>query len=1051
MSESKYIEKHLDLPKGMDYEFLKEEGLRKIQQLAGDNWTDFNVHDPGVTILEQLAYALSELGYRTELDFKDLYASQQRKTGNNTFYTAAKILPTNPVTTVDIRKQLLDEIPGIQNVWIYPLNSFTRRKNIQGLYLVFVEMSSYTSQTPEQVKEMIRQRLNHSHNIGETFEDVIILKQKEIFVEMNIELEKDAYPEKVHAQVIFQLKQLISNPIRYYSLNEMMDMGFSVDQVFDGPPLRNGFILDADMKEKSSIFFNSQLVNHLREIEGIKTIRSLNLLEEHISPSGAIEYRNYFDDLSNKERGEIAMIPWDSIGVLSKKMQRDANNSRFFRYTSDGIQINLYQKEVDRILKELDASVRKKNSQNLNQKNDFDRPLGKQLKVNNYKSIQNEFPTIYGLRENAISENTPAQRQAEIYQLKGFLLFFEQIISNYLAQLSRFNELYTLDKDISASYFTQVPWDIPRVYELIRKTEETTTVEEHKKLVERSVQKLMSNIDRFYERRSRFLAHLLVRFGDDSHLLNFSRFNYYHSREEHQRNQINQQIDILKNYPELSKDKARSFNHTLPFWKEDREPIHQQRKEQDLLELPINLSVLEQRIRIMLGLPLEPSKIGEFLLPKVHFKGKSHKITLSELLKSEMKTKFVDMIGEPMGLWTHENELSSSKNESLFKNIKIDEDIFRRGMYLENLKVIKVGDNAFQLLFRRKQKSVPDKIREFMDALYDPETKEKTKREAKFKYILDDNALTNSLLSVFYTLNNGSGEDTKYFILRSEDGKEYCLQADRNERNIFPITPTSVFEAIATFETEDEAFECGFSLRNTVRDWNFQCESLYVVDHILLRPQFEELKVNILLNDPNSNWSFRLLRGFPMKDIENGIRGAIKLLRSGRPEFAKKNDLYFVHWKNGIETIGRSTEKYADLVEAERAAEEMLHFFKEFSDLDIHDPNRIKFKREYEEEEKMDHPMFNYSFTITVVLPNWTARFNDSEFQYYLESMIRKHTAAHVGVHFKWVDLHTFAQFEVMYDLWLKENAKEELNFTMLNEVSNELMTFIKNAKSVNL
>jgi len=105
MSESKYIEKHLDIPKGMDYDFLKEEGIRKIQQLAGENWTDFNPHDPGITILEQLAYALSELGYRTELDFKDLYASQQNKTGNNAFYTAADILPTNPVTTIDIRKQ----------------------------------------------------------------------------------------------------------------------------------------------------------------------------------------------------------------------------------------------------------------------------------------------------------------------------------------------------------------------------------------------------------------------------------------------------------------------------------------------------------------------------------------------------------------------------------------------------------------------------------------------------------------------------------------------------------------------------------------------------------------------------------------------------------------------------------------------------------------------------------------------------------------------------------------------------------------------------------
>ena len=1036
MSESKFIEKHLDIPKGMDYDFLKEEGLRKIQQLAGENWTDFNVHDPGVTMLEQLAYALSELGYRTQIDFKDLYASQQNKTGNNTFYTAGQILPTNPVTINDIRKQLIDEVPGIQNVWIYPLNSFTRRKNIQGLYLVFVELQSRATHSADQIKTRIRQRLNHSHNIGETFEEVIILKQKEIFVEMNIELEKDALPERVHAEVIFRLKQLISNPLRYYSLNQMMDMGYSVEKIFDGPPLHNGFILNSDLKEKSSIFFNSQLVNHLREIEGIKTIRSLNLLDEHISPSGAVEYKNYFDDLANVERGEIAMIPWDSVGVLASKMQNDASNGRFFNYTSDGVKINIYQKEVDRILKELDASVKKKTSQNLNQNNDFDRPLGKRLTLNNYRSIQHEFPTIYGLRENAISENTAPQRKAEIYQLKGFLLFFEQIISNYLAQLSRFNELYSLDKSVASSYFTQVPWDIPRIYELIGKSEKANSQKEQKKYVEQSVYEIMRNIDNFYERRSKFLAHLLVRFGDDSHNHNFARFNYYHSKEGHLKNLLNQQIDILANYPELSKDKARSFNHTLPFWKEEGD---------DNFEM--NLSVLEQRIRIMLGLTLEPTKIGEFALPKVQFKGKSHRLDFFSLMQETNSVEFKKLSGDPMGLWTHESDFSESRESSLFQGIKIDEDVFRRGMYLENLKVLE-HDGKYQLLFLRKQASAPDKIREFMEALADPETETKTKRIAKFKSLLDNDDMAAQLVTIFDQLNEEKEADTQYIYAKING--EYCLQFDRNELGTFPIQPSSTHQVIASFETEEEAFECGFSLRNTMKNWNQHCESLYVIDHILLRPQFENLDVNILLNDPNSDWSFRLLRGYPIENIEVGIKENMTLLRAGRPSFKMKNDKYIIYWHNGVETIGRSTQKYDELVEAEKVAEEMKIFFKDFSDLDMHDPNRIKFKREYLEDEQMDHPVYHYSFTITVLLPNFTARFNDKEFQYYLESLIRKHTAAHIGIHFKWVDLHTFAQFEVMYDLWLAENRRNETNYPMLNELSNELLTFLKDAKSSN-
>src|SRR5262249_24576430 len=49
----------------MDYARLREEGLALLGRLAGAQWTDFNTHDPGITILEQLCYAITDLGYRT--------------------------------------------------------------------------------------------------------------------------------------------------------------------------------------------------------------------------------------------------------------------------------------------------------------------------------------------------------------------------------------------------------------------------------------------------------------------------------------------------------------------------------------------------------------------------------------------------------------------------------------------------------------------------------------------------------------------------------------------------------------------------------------------------------------------------------------------------------------------------------------------------------------------------------------------------------------------------------------------------------------------------
>ncbi|MGZ4117650.1 MAG: hypothetical protein ACXVPY_09220, partial [Bacteroidia bacterium] len=58
----------------MQYDLLRSEGLRHIQELAGKIWTDYNLSDPGISILEVLSYAITDLGYRTNYQIKDILA-----------------------------------------------------------------------------------------------------------------------------------------------------------------------------------------------------------------------------------------------------------------------------------------------------------------------------------------------------------------------------------------------------------------------------------------------------------------------------------------------------------------------------------------------------------------------------------------------------------------------------------------------------------------------------------------------------------------------------------------------------------------------------------------------------------------------------------------------------------------------------------------------------------------------------------------------------------------------------------------------------------------
>src|SRR6056297_2293023 len=121
------LDKHISIPKNtasgddLDYSFLRKKGQEYIEQLASDIWTDYNEHDPGITILEMLAYALTDLGARIEMPLENLLAPEDGSTGKieEQFFNASEILPSNPVTEADYRKLFID-IEGVKNCWLNP-------------------------------------------------------------------------------------------------------------------------------------------------------------------------------------------------------------------------------------------------------------------------------------------------------------------------------------------------------------------------------------------------------------------------------------------------------------------------------------------------------------------------------------------------------------------------------------------------------------------------------------------------------------------------------------------------------------------------------------------------------------------------------------------------------------------------------------------------------------------------------------------------------------------------------------------------------------------
>src|SRR3954447_21318551 len=92
----------------LDFQFLRQKGLEHLGELSSQLWTDHNVHDPGITLLEPLCYALIDLGYRRTLPIEDLLAAKPESTPedpdfprDHNFRTPLESLSCNPTTIAD--------------------------------------------------------------------------------------------------------------------------------------------------------------------------------------------------------------------------------------------------------------------------------------------------------------------------------------------------------------------------------------------------------------------------------------------------------------------------------------------------------------------------------------------------------------------------------------------------------------------------------------------------------------------------------------------------------------------------------------------------------------------------------------------------------------------------------------------------------------------------------------------------------------------------------------------------------------------------------------
>jgi hypothetical protein len=117
------LDKNPPLPPEQDFYRLRREGIGLLEDIGSAQWTDYNVHDPGITLLETLCFAITDLGFRLDWKITDILMPQAPSSDpaqpypNQAFFTARDILTVNPTTSDDFRRLLID-LPGVKDAWL---------------------------------------------------------------------------------------------------------------------------------------------------------------------------------------------------------------------------------------------------------------------------------------------------------------------------------------------------------------------------------------------------------------------------------------------------------------------------------------------------------------------------------------------------------------------------------------------------------------------------------------------------------------------------------------------------------------------------------------------------------------------------------------------------------------------------------------------------------------------------------------------------------------------------------------------------------------------
>lgn len=386
------------------YTKLQTQTLDEVQRMAGKVWTDYNVHDPGITVGDITNHALTELDYKLGFPLTDYCVEK-----GNTFvperfglFPPEEVYTTQPVTVEDYRRLFLATIPELDNVRI--------ECDLQtGGYTINPMLSPFGVKDSKAVCEQVKTLYHRHRNLCEYLSGEVkepVLNELEFHAEFEIEPGEDA--SDVLARLYVAILRYLSGAVRISTPDTAAVSVLSPEEWLEG-------ITDIVRPVAPELQQTEhELYQQLREVKGVRSFTACYLMRNG-------------EPQTNFSEGFRLQIPTEAkelhVRIHQGRFEVEPDMSTFHTRLEALYLTNRHREPMqDEKRKEYNWSI----------------PETVYRNIFTHDSVTDDFPACYRLSEKGGQE----QSTFEVY-----LKWYDQVIQNGLLELKELPRILSLEAE----------------------------------------------------------------------------------------------------------------------------------------------------------------------------------------------------------------------------------------------------------------------------------------------------------------------------------------------------------------------------------------------------------------------------------------------------------------------------------------------------------------------------------------------------------------------------------------------------------------------------